>query len=66
VGHELKRFAARAKVVLAAIEAGDAIAYDLMVGLAGELAAVGVDADRSLEGVDEEMAGRIGPHHRLL
>jgi hypothetical protein len=33
--------AARARVVVAAIEAGDPIAYSLMVPLAGELAAVG-------------------------
>jgi hypothetical protein len=58
VGHELQRFAARAKIVLAAIESGDAIAYDLMVGLAGELAVVEEAAD--------EAAAAIGPNRRLL
>ena len=41
VGHEIQRLAARAKVVLAAMEAGDPIAYELMVGLVDGLTALG-------------------------
>jgi hypothetical protein len=57
---------ARAKTILAAIDAGDPIAYDLMVGLASELAALGEVADRNPEVAAEETATPIGSDRRPL
>ena len=60
------KYIARAKTILAAIEARDPIAYDLMVGLARELVAAGDDADRRPEGAAEETATAIGPDWQPL